>query len=147
MDYLLSSNFLLWNSVIFWKECDVVCLAERCWVNYIEQQVWVCGLIKEERERERKTAEDIVKFLFNLVRSELTSDPLIRKQSSKLIKSTKWIACNMFFQCTNPGLFLFIFGLFKQTNNTILQQISVKNVHVYSAGIRTHDLSNLSRLP
>ena len=33
-------------------------------------------------------------------------------------------------------------------NFTILQQINAKNVHlVYSAGIRTHDLWNMSSLP
>ena len=44
--------------------------------------------------------------------------------------------------------FLFIFGLFKQTVQ-FLQQINVKKSHViavYGAGIRTHDLSNRSRL-
>ena len=47
----------------------------------------------------------------------------------------------------NSVLFLYIFGLFKQTIQ-FLQQINVKNVHpVYSAGIRTHDLSNMSRPP
>ena len=47
----------------------------------------------------------------------------------------------------HPGLFLFIFRLF-QTIFTILQQIYVKNVHpIYGAGIRTHDLQNMSLLP
>ena len=47
----------------------------------------------------------------------------------------------------NLGLF-FSFILSFQTNNTIFQQINVKNVHpVYGAGIRTHDLSNMSRHP
>ena len=43
--------------------------------------------------------------------------------------------------------FSFIFGLFKQSIQ-FLQQINLKIFHpVYSAGIRTHDLSNMSRLP
>ena len=47
----------------------------------------------------------------------------------------------------NPGLFLFIFGLFKQTIQ-YLQQINVKNVHpVYGTEIQTHDQSNMSRHP
>ena len=47
------------------------------------------------------------------------------------------------------GLFLFIFGLFKQTIQ-FLQQINVKKYHVhvvYRAGIWTHDLSNVIQLP
>ena len=45
-------------------------------------------------------------------------------------------------------LLLFIFGLFKQTSLQFLQQIYVKNVHlVYSAGIWTHNIWNLSLLP
>ena len=48
----------------------------------------------------------------------------------------------------NPGHFLFIFGLFKQTIQ-FLQQINVKkcsNIHlVYSAGIQTPNLLNMSR--
>ena len=48
----------------------------------------------------------------------------------------------------NPRLFLFIFGLFKQTLIQFLQQINVKNVHpVYGTGIRTHGLQNVSLLP
>ena len=44
-----------------------------------------------------------------------------------------------------PASFSFIFGLFKQT----LQFLQyVKNVHpVYGAGIRTHDLQNVSLFP
>ena len=45
------------------------------------------------------------------------------------------------------GLFFVYFRLFKQTLQ-FLQQINVKNVHpVYGAGIRTHDLWNMSLLP
>ena len=45
-------------------------------------------------------------------------------------------------------LFLFIFGLFKQTLLQFLQQINVKNVHsVSGAGIRTHNLLITSLLP
>ena len=55
-----------------------------------------------------------------------------------------------FIKWANHGLFLFIFGLFKQTIQ-FLQQINVKkcpNVHpVYGAGIWTHDLSTMSCPP
>ena len=47
-----------------------------------------------------------------------------------------------------PASFLFIFRLFNETIQ-FLQQINVKNVHVhpvYGAGIRNHDLLNMSRL-
>ena len=38
--------------------------------------------------------------------------------------------------------------LFQTNINTIFQQINVKNVHpVYGAGIRTHNLQNMSLLP
>ena len=48
----------------------------------------------------------------------------------------------------NPASLSFIFGLFKQTSLQILQQIYVKSVHpVYGAGIWTHDLRDMSRLP
>ena len=44
--------------------------------------------------------------------------------------------------------FSFVFGLFNQISLQILQQIYVKNVHlVYGAGIRTHDLRNVSLFP
>ena len=44
-------------------------------------------------------------------------------------------------------LLSFIFGLFKQTSLQLLQKIYVKNVHpVYGAGIRTHNLHNMSLL-
>ena len=44
----------------------------------------------------------------------------------------------------NPGLFLFSFGLFKKILQ-ILQQIYVENYYpVNGAGIRTHDLRNMS---
>ena len=47
-----------------------------------------------------------------------------------------------------PASFSFIFGLFKQISLQFLQQIYVKNVHpVYGAGIRTHDLQNVSLFP
>ena len=46
-----------------------------------------------------------------------------------------------------PSLFTFIF-LFSIQTLQLLQQINVKNVHpVYGAGIRTHDLRNISLLP
>ena len=44
-------------------------------------------------------------------------------------------------------LFRLFSAFFKQTIQ-ILQQINVKNAHpVYGAGIRTHDLWNMSRHP
>ena len=47
-----------------------------------------------------------------------------------------------------PASFSFIFILFKQTSLHFLLQIFVKNVHpVYGAGIRTHDLWNVSLFP
>ena len=46
-----------------------------------------------------------------------------------------------------PGLFFIYFILFKEALQ-FLPQINVKNVHpVYGAGIRTHDLRNMSLLP
>ena len=43
-----------------------------------------------------------------------------------------------------PASFSYIFSVFKQTLQ-FLQQINVKNVHpLYSAGIQTHNLSNMS---
>ena len=49
----------------------------------------------------------------------------------------------IFFNWANPCLFLFIFGLYKQTN-----QCEKCHVHpVYSAGIRTHTLSNMNHPP
>ena len=45
----------------------------------------------------------------------------------------------------SPATFSFIFGLFKQTNITILQQINIKNVHlVAGAEIQTDDFHNVS---
>ena len=50
-----------------------------------------------------------------------------------------------FFYWPTPGLVFVYFQSF-QTNNTILQQINVKNAHtVYGAGIQTRNLSNMSR--
>ena len=40
----------------------------------------------------------------------------------------------------NPGLFSFIFGLFKQTSLNFLQQINVKKYHVHP-GLRPWDLN------
>ena len=52
---------------------------------------------------------------------------------------------DFFLNGPTPASFSFIFGLFKQT----LQFLQyVKNVHpVYGAGIRTHDLQNVSLFP
>ena len=45
-----------------------------------------------------------------------------------------------------PGLFLFIFGLFKLTKNTIYATNQCEKCSS-GAWIRTHDLLNTSRLP
>ena len=77
----------------------------------------------------------------------------------------KWIMCTKLLIYSNsdnkdylsiflkngrtPASFSFIFGLLKQTIH-FLQQINVKIFHVYQVygvGIRTHNLSNVSRLP
>ena len=63
-----------------------------------------------------------------------------------LIRSN-FFALKMFLWPTRP-LLSFIFGLFKQTSLQFLQQIYVKIVHpVNGAGIRTHDLQNMSLFP
>ena len=54
---------------------------------------------------------------------------------------------NVFFKMGHPRSLFRLFSSI-QTNVTILQQINVKNIHpVYGAGIRTHDLWNMSLLP
>ena len=56
--------------------------------------------------------------------------------------------CCFFKMGQSRPLFLFIFGLFKQTLLQFLQQINVKNVHpVSGAGIQTHNLLITSLLP
>ena len=70
-----------------------------------------------------------------------------KKRLMRKILSTKWRA--MFLK-NGPYLasFSIIFGLFKQTSLQFLQQINVKIVHpVYGAGIRTHNLQNVSLFP
>ena len=53
----------------------------------------------------------------------------------------------IFFNGPTPASISFIFGFFKQTMQ-FLQHINVKNGYpVYSTGIWTHDLSNVSRHP
>ena len=55
-----------------------------------------------------------------------------------------------FFKWTNPGLFYIYFRSF-QKNRIFYIKCNVKNVmsiqYRYGAGIRSHDLSNMSRLP
>ena len=52
-----------------------------------------------------------------------------------------------FFKLAIPGLFFKYFRLFKQTLQ-FLQQLHVKSVPpVYSAGIKTHNLRNMSLRP
>ena len=51
------------------------------------------------------------------------------------------------FKWANPGLFYHLFSAFSN-KHYFLHQIYVKNVNlVYSAGIRTHNLRNISLLP
>ena len=53
-----------------------------------------------------------------------------------------------FLNGPSPASFSFLFGLLQTNINTILQQITVKNVHpVLSAGILSHDLQIVSHLP
>ena len=52
-----------------------------------------------------------------------------------------------FFKCANPGYFFVNFSSF-QTNNTIFTTNQCEKMSwPYGAGIRTHNLSNMSRLP
>ena len=63
--------------------------------------------------------------------------------------STFFYIFNFLSKWSNPGLFPFIFGPFKQTIQ-FLQQLNVQKCHVYpvySERIWTHDLSNISHLP
>ena len=56
--------------------------------------------------------------------------------------------CNVFFKkrMGHSGLFFVLFSVFR--NKQFLQQINMKNVHqVYSAGIQTQNLSNMSCHP
>ena len=65
-----------------------------------------------------------------------------------LYQARSWIVNNYFLNGPTPASFEFIFGLFKQISLQFLQQIYVKNVHpVYGAGIRTHNLQNVSLFP
>ena len=67
-----------------------------------------------------------------------------QKMSRVKEKEKKW---TFFKKWANPGLFFVYFQSF-QANNTILQQINVKNIHpVNGARIRTHDLRNISLFP
>ena len=65
------------------------------------------------------------------------------------MKPTREVANLILFKNGPPQpLLSFIFGLFKQTSLQFLQQICMKHVHpVYSTGIRTHDLQNMSLIP
>ena len=56
------------------------------------------------------------------------------------------ISTNILKKWANLASFSFIFGLFKQTIQ-FLQQINVNNVHPAGAGIRTHNLLNMTRHP
>ena len=68
----------------------------------------------------------------------------------KVFSSHLPISVPIFLNWPTPAYSSFIFGLFKETSIQFLQQINVNKRHVnpvYSAGIRTHNLSNMSRLP
>ena len=57
------------------------------------------------------------------------------------------VCCFFLKKWANPGLFIVYFRSF-HTNNTMFQQIYVKNVNpVYGAGIRAHVLRNMSLFP
>ena len=68
-----------------------------------------------------------------------------------IMQSDNFLICKfikiVFLNGPSPGLYLIYFRLFEQTLQ-FLQQINVKNVHaVYGAGVRTHNLWNMSLLP
>ena len=66
---------------------------------------------------------------------------------TKYVNSPFFCSFLFFLNGPTPASFSFIFGLFKQTLQS-LQQIYVNNVHpVYGARIRTHDLWNMSLFP
>ena len=93
-------------------------------------------LLKLEHDKMKKVGD------WNPIQGLNITDPYAFMQGQEIIH------LNYFFKWANPGLFLFIFGLFKQTIQ-FLQQINVKKCHVHpvsSAGIQTHDLLNVSRL-
>ena len=53
----------------------------------------------------------------------------------------------VFVKWANPGLFLFIF-VFSSKQYNFYNKSMWKNFHpVYGAGIWTHDIANISRLP
>ena len=86
-------------------------------------------------------------FLERIQSLNITSD---LHMSIKFIVSLASAKRHVFFKkrWANPGLFLFIFGLFKQTIQ-FLQQINVTKCHVHpvsGAGIRTQDVWNVSLL-
>ena len=76
---------------------------------------------------------------------------LAAQRHISLFQSFSFCLCSIYIiflkKWANPGLFFIYFRLFKHTLQ-FLQQINVKNVHpVYGAGIRTHNLWNMSLLP
>ena len=86
----------------------------------------------------------------------LTSRKEWKRERTLEVQVSDWVRVSMrrtciisFFKRPTAASFSFIFGLFKQTIQ-FLQQINVKKcqVHpVYSTGIWTHDLLNMSCLP
>ena len=97
--------------------------------------------------------QNIISNVFAL--AETVSSVL--KQKCKMIYSVQksfvfrillFLTTIVFFKkWPTPASFSFIFGLFKQTIQ-FLPQMYVKNVHpVYSAGIQTHDLQNITLFP
>ena len=73
---------------------------------------------------------------------------LLEIKTSKIFY-LKMAGLQVSFKWANPGLVFVYFCIF-QTNNTIFTTNQCENCHVhpvYGAGIQTHDLSNVSRLP
>ena len=63
-------------------------------------------------------------------------------------KPVTYVNNSLFFMVQPRPPFRLHSVFFKQTSIQSLQQINFKNVHpVYCAGIRTHNLLNMSRLP
>ena len=79
--------------------------------------------------------------------SETNTSGHASANNAKTDAKIEWALEVFYKKMVNPASLSFIFGLFKNAL-LFLQQINVKNVHpIYSAGIWTHDLSNMSRLP
>ena len=63
---------------------------------------------------------------------------------ASVVATEKWV----FLNWANPGLFYCLFSVFSNKYYNFYNKYMWKNVHpVYSVGIRTHDLCNMSLLP